>query len=482
MHFVLPVFVLACMNPAQAQQGTSLADAARQARSQKQANPQSPASSAQALVDEMQQDQDDQTAPAGFKTYNAGDYKLSVPAPFKMEGPDDGGTVLAGPQNGSTRPLVLAGNSLVFPWGNSDAAFLGSAEQFAHMYADSSNCTKTTVGSHAAYQCSLSGAKLLGHSVSGNVTLVRGSKGIFPVLCAAYTDSRARDLYNDPHSNYATKRWALEVMQHEDQDVRAVWHTCEAVLESIRLTEDGKPASAQAASAQNGSTAQSNGRATPKLRPAQSAQSAVPAGGPEPSAPASLAEIASGLHQAPVRAAKAEPAPTPTPANEARIAPAGFKVHSFTYCTNDTQPCRSASVFVPADATLLCSDCKQYVFEAKVNGEPFLLLAGVGGPTSCARTTANGPDMVRWNQLAEPESARAPGTASTVSSLQTKLDGKPATLTQLKFRKGMDEWLGKRADVESNGIPLVVGCMAPKDRFPSGDAICSTLIDSLRLP
>jgi hypothetical protein len=42
--------------------------------------------------------------------------------------------------------------------------------------------------------------------------------------------------------------------------------------------------------------------------------------------------------------------------------------------------------------------------------------------------------------------------------------------------------MGRRAEVEANGIPLVVGCLAQKEHFTDGEAVCTGLIESLRLP
>jgi len=122
------------------------------------------------------------------------------------------------------------------------------------------------------------------------------------------------------------------------------------------------------------------------------------------------------------------------------------------------------------------------VFETKVDGQRFLLLAGQSGAGGCDERPANDPDPVRWHQLVDPENLRAPGTASTISSLQATLAEYPAVITTLRFRKGTSDWMAKRADVDINGIPLVVGCMAPRDHFPNGEELCSALLDSLRLP
>jgi hypothetical protein len=169
----------------------------------------------------------------------------------------------------------------------------------------------------------------------------------------------------------------------------------------------------------------------------------------------------------------------PAAANpSASTIPAGFKVHAFNYCKSRSE-CWNASVLVPAEAQLVSSACKQYAFESKVQGTTFLLMAG---PASADCDGNGGADLVRWKQLVDPENKRAPGTYSLISSLNTTLAGKPAVVTTMSFRKGLDSWMGKRAELENNGVPLVVGCMALRDHFADGDAVCTKLIESLVLP
>src|SRR5882762_1324035 len=75
-------------------QDNSLGNVARQSRAQKE-NLQGPPGKAQALVDEMEQEQEEaENAPVGFRTYNAGDYKLRVPFPYELEGRENEGAVL----------------------------------------------------------------------------------------------------------------------------------------------------------------------------------------------------------------------------------------------------------------------------------------------------------------------------------------------------------------------------------------------------
>lgn len=470
--------IVAASLPLHAQQASSLADAARQARAERQAQLKVENNQAQQVADQLAEDQDDRDAPAGFKTYNAGDYKLWVPAPYKLAGNDDGGAVLSGPGVGNTRALVLAGNPIVLKMGQNEDALRDVATEFARGYLQSAKCTKTTFANHSAYQCGLAGANLLGSPVSGQAVLIKGSINIFPVICAAPTDSRARDILNSPHSSYVMKRNARLVMDREEQEVREVWQKCESVLQSIHLKEDGARQAGMPRSNPEGSVS-----AKPLETKAVAGNPAVAQEGPalagKAGGPPSLAQIARRLHESPAQATT-----IPLPAEGSGVqstVPAGLKVHSFNYCKSHAQ-CWDASVFVPADAHLVNTDCKQFVFETKVQGVPFLLLAGAGGTDSCQGRSANDPSLVRWNQLVAPETARAPGTASTVSTQQTTLDGRPAVITTMRFKKGVADWMGKRAEVDANGIQIVVGCMAPREQVPDGDAVCSALIGSLRLP
>jgi hypothetical protein len=445
---------------AQAQQGNSLADAARQARAQKQAQPKADENQAQQVADQFSEEQNDGGAPAGFKTYNAGGYKVWVPAPYNVEGHDDAGVVLSGPQLGSKRLMMLIGTPIVGHWEDNDDAFQEAVTQFARPYAQSAKCTKTTVANRASYRCSLAAANLLGRRVSGNALFVKSSGNIYPVLCVAPTDSRSLDILNDPHSSISLKAAAQKSLDGEEEDVKTVWKKCEGVFQSIRITEGLAHQNSVAASPKAGTTATS-GAVAEEVRGA-----------------ASLADVAGQLHQTSAAGGKV-PVGSLNP-SESTI-PAGFKVQAFNYCKSKTQ-CWDASVLVPADAKLVSSDCKQYAFEIKVEGAPFLLLAGPGAGDNCEGRTGNEPSVVRWNELVAPEAARATGTFSTISSQQATLDGRPAIITTIAFRKGLVEWMGQRAEVENDGILWVVGCMAPRDHFADGSAICSSLIASLRLP
>jgi hypothetical protein len=409
----------------QGSQSGSLADIARQARAQKQSQS-GDVSQAQQVAAELSEDQND-NAPGGFKTYSAPAYKVWVPAPYSLGGQDDGGTILSGPRFATTTPMVFVGNTIVLHSG-ADDAFNEAVTQFARHYAQSVTCTKSTIAEHAAYQCGLAEATLQGHSVGGNAVFVRVANNVYPLMCFATTDSRSRDLVNTPGINYNLKAHARQTLAQEEENVRQVWQRCDTVFGSIRLKDSAG--------------------AQPEV-----AQSAIP------------------------------PAPAVTQQNDPphaqkSTAPEGFKIHSFNYCKSASQ-CWDASLFIPSDAKLVSSNCKQYIFESNIQGTSFLLMAGTAG---CEGGTPAANDLVRWKQLVDPENKRAPGTYSTISSQATTLGGKFAAITTLSFRKGLDDWMGKRVEVESNGVPLVVGCIAPREHFADGEAVCSTMIGSLQLP
>jgi hypothetical protein len=406
--------ILACAASLRAQdeQGGSLAAAARQARAQKQTGGDS--SQAQQIANELSEDQNEKDAPGGFKTYNAGDYKLYVPAPYKVEGREDAGVVLSGPNTGVKRAMLLVGTPITVNGQNAEADFQGTAANFSKSYAKSATCTKTSISDLPAYECGLPAANLLNAKVSGRAIFVLGEGAIYPILCTTAAASVAPDATSDGPKN----------PDHEIEDAKNVAKSCETVFQSIRLKQGAD--AAQTRIAQAGSGSPSN----------------VVAGG---------------------------------------AAPAGFKVQPFNYCRAH-HDCWNASVLVPADAKLVSSSCKQYAFESKVQGATFLLMAGPAIPDCDGTGNGGGADLVRWNELVDPENKRAPGTYTLVGSQSTTIDDKPANIVTISFRKGLDSWMGRRAELESNGVPLVVGCMALKDHFDDGEAVCSKLIESLQLP
>jgi len=370
---------------ARAQQGGSLADAARQARAQKQAG--SATSQAQKIADQLSEDQNDKDAPGGFAAYRAAGYKLTVPGPYSVSGHENAGVVLSGPRVGAAVTMVLVGDPFIVH-GNSEDALHDAAMQFAQAYAQSTKCV--AADRQNAYQCSISGGNLLGHEISGSALFLRSAETVYPVLCGASTASRARDILNDPHASFGRKQEARRAQAQEEDSIREVAQKCVAVFASVRID-------------------------------------------PNAPAPGSAPSPKQSLHTADAVEVTAALQPGST-------VPAGFKVHRFNYCRSRNE-CWDASVLVPSAAVLVSSDCNQYVFEIKLKGLPFLLMTGSEGGDGCEGRRPDDPSLVRWQQLVAPENQRAPGTSSTVSDQQTSLEGKPAIVTEaMAFPWLWDAW------------------------------------------
>src|ERR1700722_10766355 len=132
-------FYIGCMSaPLRAQESgtanpsSSLGDVARQSRAQRAHAGEGKSSTAQELVDEMQKEQDaSENAPAGYRNYDAGDYRLFVPYPFSLEGRENGGAVLLGSRIGLSNTEVMAGNPIPIPANLSDSNLLNLTRQLA---------------------------------------------------------------------------------------------------------------------------------------------------------------------------------------------------------------------------------------------------------------------------------------------------------------------------------------------------------------
>ncbi len=408
---------------AQAQQGASLADMARQARAQKQAQTQS---QAQPVAD-VQQDTSNSGAPAGFENYPAGDYSVWVPAPYHADGQDANGAVLSGPLVGNKRSIVVIGNPVAAHFDNDGVSFGDTATQIARRYAPTAQCNQATVANRTAYACPLQTASVQNRTVTGAAVFVQNTGKLYPIFCFSRSEVQPQDPSKRPSPPGASEK--------VPEDPKAALQSCNTVFQSVRFSQ-AMPAQNAAAVADAGNSAGSNNPAQP----------------PTVNTPSSTAS------------------------NSA--APA-FKAQPFVYCRS-ARECWNGSVMVPGNAQLVNSDCKQFVYEMKVGGDSFLLLAGPSN--GCDGQKSTSASVVRWKQLVDSENERAPGTSSTISNQQLRLDGKTALITQMRFKNGLADWMAKRAEVDTNGTQVVVGCMAPKGHFADGDAICTALIESLRLP
>src|SRR5580700_3000611 len=185
---LLGACLLTASLPVHAQDASpSLGDVARQSRSQRQQADSTP-SKAQELADQLQQEQEEsENAPVGYKTYNAGDYRLWVPFPYEVEGRDQIGTVLAGSRVGVTNTEVMAGNPLAFPSNLDEGTERNLVSQVARLYSQYPSCAPIKLGERRAYRCGLDKANLMGNEVWGTMVFVIASATTSSVITLAAT-------------------------------------------------------------------------------------------------------------------------------------------------------------------------------------------------------------------------------------------------------------------------------------------------------
>jgi hypothetical protein len=204
---------------------------------------------------------------------------------------------------------------------------------------------------------------------------------------------------------------------------------------------------------------------------------------PDNSAP-TLADLARRARQAPRPKAVLDNAEGASPA------PAGFQALSFRYCLNPDQ-CREASAIIPANAETISTVNGQHIFRSVLPGEipqgnlpqrnVVMLYAGPADVNAPYRSLTD-PDYIRIRDLANSNGWSREKPAD-VSTQELTIDEKPALVTRFRFqREKQTWWVGERALIENRGAQFLVGCAASEEHFADAEAICTTLLKSLRLP
>ena len=462
---------------AQDEPGPSLGDVARQTRAQHAAGNENPAGKAQALAEEMQQEQEaSQAAPTGFKSYDAGDYRLFVPFPFSLEGRDHGGPVLLGSRLGITNTEVLAGAPVPLPAGASDADLLNGVRELAAAHGEYSNCYPTKLGSHKAFRCGWSGThRLLGHEVWGSMVFIVGSSSLIPVMCVSPDEFQCLtyDQFGYHTCNNRNPSWQ-EVQATEKaiatrfQDEKTTAQMCEEIIyPSIQLKEDIVVHPATLAESKTASAPPT----TPAANPAQ-ASSTGESGAQAPS----LGDLARRNRQA--ERAKAQ---TKLDNSEGTAAaPPGFQAFAIQYCHNPND-CSQASVVIPEKAELLSQVNGQHIFKTLLNGDPVVLYAGPADVNAPYRSLTD-HDYIRMRDLANSNGWSREKTDG-VSVQELTIEGRSALMTRFRYQR--DEktwWIGERTVIEDGDMGFMVGCTAPEQHFADAESLCTTLLNSLRLP
>jgi hypothetical protein len=458
----------------------SLGDLARQTRAHAAAD-EGKSSHAQELVDEMQQEQEvADNAPVGFKNYDAGDYRLFVPYPFSLEGRENGGTVLLGSRLGITNTEVMAGTPIQVPPNLSDADLLNAVRQLASLHGTQAYCSATTRGSHKAFRCSWQTSPyLLGHVVFGSMEFILASNRLIPVMCVSPDDlhqncviydtyghntcsDRERQLYGWDH------RKAQAAADAQYRDERTTVQMCDQVIyPSIQLKEDivVHPVSI------------AEGKA-PKPVSAVAQDMSVVAGAQALGGQgASLADLARQSRQA----AHGKALATLDNAEGKSLAPAGYQSFPMQYCQNPQQ-CQQASVIIPEKSEVVSTTNGQYIFKAMLNGDAVMLYAGPADVNSPYRSMTS-PDYMRMRDLAN-SNGWSREKADGVSTQELTIEGRSALMTRFRYQRDQKNWwIGERALIEMRGGgQFLVGCSALEEHFADAESLCTTLVNSLRLP
>lgn len=463
----------------------SLADLARQSRAQHEAAAGQP-NKAQELVDEMQREQEvEQAAPTGFKSYDAGDYRLFVPFPYSLEGRENGGAVLLGSSLGVTNTEVIAGTPVPIPPNLKDIDLLNTARQIASAHGYSPYCSSIKLGDRKAFRCGWQNTpRVLGHEVWGSMDVIVGSNSLIPVMCVSpddlhqcvgYTNYGYRDC-NNRYMSWDQVQRTNAAIQTRYRDEMTTAQMCDQIIyPSITLKEDivvhpvvigeGKPAKAATAVPQDSSVA------------AYGVQTG------------SLADLARQARQA--SHGKAQ---TTLNNSDGGTAPTGFQSFTLQFCMNP-QRCSEASVVIPEKAEIISNANGQYIFKTALNGDPVFLYAGPADVNAPYRSMTN-VDYVRMRDLASFNGWSREKT-DAVSTQELTIADHPALMTRFRYQRDPKIWwIGERALIQVQPTRVtnwqnqtgqietgqfLVGCTAPEPRFADAEALCTTLVNSLKL-
>jgi hypothetical protein len=472
---------LLCLTAAWAQDGQapdsqpptpSLGDLARQTRAQHTAQGQP--SKAQDLVDSMQAEQEaSENAPVGFKSYDAGDYRLLVPFPYTLEARDNVGPVLQGSQLGITTTEVLAGATVPIPPYINDASLGSFVQQIAVRYG-SASCSPMAgnaaqPGSRKIFRCAINQGMLLGHQVSGSMEFIVASGGLIPIMCVSPTHARqclpyetsGYQVCNQAYSSREDVQRAKAQREANDQEERNGLRLCDQIVyPSVQLKEDivvhaakiaeGKPAKAEGPVAQDTSVAAGAQTISPAEMARQTRAAAL-------AKPPGAAENGAGTS----------------------AAPAGFQAFVLQYCQNPQQ-CAEAGVVIPEKAEIVSHVNGQHIFKTALDGEYALLYAGPADVNAPYRSLTDA-DWIRMRELANPKSPRE--KTDGVSTQEFNLDGRNGTMTRFRYqRDGKRWWVGERLLLTLQSGQFLLACTAPEEHFGDGEGLCATLVKSLRLP
>jgi hypothetical protein len=460
----------------------SLGDVARQTRAQHASTIEDKSSKEQVTVDDMQQHKTASAAPNGFVNYNAGDYRLFVPFPFNLEGRENGGAVLHGSKVGINNAEVLAGTPLAIPANLSDQDLSDTARQLAQAYSPSASCSAIKLGSHTAFRCGLSKAFLLDREVTGSIEFVVATNSLIPVMCVSADDMHkcvtssalGQTCGNIHHTRDEVKKAkAAKLARMHDQLASA--HVCDQIIyPSIQLNKD----QLEEAQLKEDIVAHPATTLVGKASQIEDPEAEIPE--PENASAESdpyiptVAEVARQTRRASHGQAEAM-----LDAEGKDAAPAGFQTFVLRYCRNPQQ-CSDASVVIPEKSEVVSRTNGQHIFKAALDGEPVMLYAGPADVNAPYRSLTDA-DYTRMRDLANSNgwSREKP---DSISLQDLTVGGNDALMTRFRFQRDQKHWwIGERVLLGNQGSQFLLGCAAPEEHFSDAEALCTTLVKSLRL-
>ena len=71
----------------------------------------------------------------------------------------------------------------------------------------------------------------------------------------------------------------------------------------------------------------------------------------------------------------------------------------------------------------------------------------------------------------------------SVSTQDLTIDGRAALMTRFRYQRDQKKWwVGERALIGTGSEQFLLGCAAPEEHFADAEVLCTTLVNSLRLP
>jgi hypothetical protein len=145
------------------------------------------------------------------------------------------------------------------------------------------------------------------------------------------------------------------------------------------------------------------------------------------------------------------------------------------------QQCSEASVIIPEKAEVVSRINGQHIFKAPLNGDVVMLYAGPADVNAPYRSLTD-PDYIRIRDLANTNgwSREKP---DSVSTQDLTIEGRRGLMTRFRFQRDQKKWwIGERVLIENAGAQFLLGCAAPEEHFADAEILCTTLVNSLRLP